>query len=326
MKAKPIYVEITMRTEMDKLWEHTQTPELHEQWDLRFSEITYLPRDDENERQQFLYRTRIGFGLDIAGKGETKATTNHETGQRISTLIFGSEQPISLIRKGGGYWKYKPQQEGEKVTFITQYDYQTRFGVIGSWGDRMLFRPLFGYATAWSFDMLRIWIEKGISPAVSLQRAYLHYFAVIVLAILWFYQGIVPKLLYPESGEMELLKQTNWFAGWEALMLPVIGAAEIGFALLLCLKHRSRWVFRIQTWALILLGIAAISGDPELLTTTFNPLSLNLAMCLLGVFAAATTHDLPNAARCLRRPGISIKPQDQGGEEVDFDLRASFGK
>jgi hypothetical protein len=39
-----IYVEILVRAPMDALWSHTQTPALHEQWDLRFSEIDYLPR------------------------------------------------------------------------------------------------------------------------------------------------------------------------------------------------------------------------------------------------------------------------------------------
>src|SRR5712691_5848194 len=39
-----IYVEILIRAPMDALWAHTQTPELHERWDLRFSEIAYVPR------------------------------------------------------------------------------------------------------------------------------------------------------------------------------------------------------------------------------------------------------------------------------------------
>lgn len=31
-----IYVEILVRAPMDALWSHTQTPALHERWDLRF--------------------------------------------------------------------------------------------------------------------------------------------------------------------------------------------------------------------------------------------------------------------------------------------------
>ena len=34
-----LYVEILMKADMDKLWQYTQTPELHARWDLRFSTI-----------------------------------------------------------------------------------------------------------------------------------------------------------------------------------------------------------------------------------------------------------------------------------------------
>ena len=52
-----IYVEIPIRASMDELWEKTQNPQLHQRWDLRFSQIEYLPRQGE-EPQRFLYRTR----------------------------------------------------------------------------------------------------------------------------------------------------------------------------------------------------------------------------------------------------------------------------
>ncbi|WP_391116972.1 hypothetical protein [Psychrobacillus sp. L3] len=46
MKRKAIYVETSINTEMEKLWDATQKPDLHEQWDLRFSSITYLPKEE----------------------------------------------------------------------------------------------------------------------------------------------------------------------------------------------------------------------------------------------------------------------------------------
>ncbi|QJD83403.1 DoxX-like family protein [Cohnella herbarum] len=305
MKAKPIYVEIPMMTDMETLWEHTQKPELHQQWDLRFSEIKYLPRDENEETQKFLYRTRIGFGIDIAGTGVTKASTEGRNGQRTSALAFGSNEPISLIREGAGYWQYKLRTDGAGVVFITKYDYRTRFGLAGKWVDRWLFRPLFGYATAWSFDMLRLWVDKKISPAASLERAFTHYFALLLLVALWLYQGIVPKLMFPNAGEMELLRQTGWFKGMEEIALPVVGIAEIGFAILLCLKHRERWVFKLQAWALLGLGLAAIVGNPDLLQAPFNPLTLSIAMFGMGVLVSRTIRNLPDAGKCRRQPDES---------------------
>lgn len=79
-KGKPIYVEIVIKAPMDQLWFHTQTPDLHQRWDLRFSEITYLPRSHDDEPQRFMYKTNIGFGIRIAGEGET-------TGAKEKTAI-----------------------------------------------------------------------------------------------------------------------------------------------------------------------------------------------------------------------------------------------
>lgn len=39
MRQKPIYVEIEMTSDLDKLWEYTQNPSLHKEWDLRFTNI-----------------------------------------------------------------------------------------------------------------------------------------------------------------------------------------------------------------------------------------------------------------------------------------------
>ena len=69
MKRKqPIYVATKMNTTMEKLWEYTQEPHIHTVWDARFTEISYLEKKKENHRS-FLYKTKIGFGLEIAGEG-----------------------------------------------------------------------------------------------------------------------------------------------------------------------------------------------------------------------------------------------------------------
>lgn len=166
--ASPIYVEAQIRGTMDELWRRTQSPELHERWDLRFSSITYLPRASESDPQRFRYTTRLGFGIAIIGEGETAGDRSGPNGQRTSALRFWSESPISLIRSGAGYWKYMPTVEG--IRFVTAYDYQVRFGAVGKLFDRLVFRRLIGWATAWSFDRLRLWIEREQVPETALWR------------------------------------------------------------------------------------------------------------------------------------------------------------
>lgn len=164
-----IYVEILIRAPMDALWTHTQTPALHERWDLRFSRIHYLPKSHDGAPQRFHYSTRLGFGFEVSGEGESVGQRDSPDGSRSSALKFWSAAPLSIIREGSGYWKYIPAADG--IRFLTWYDYRTRFGSAGALFDRLVFRPLIGWATAWSFDRLRLWLEHGIDPSQAMRRA-----------------------------------------------------------------------------------------------------------------------------------------------------------
>jgi hypothetical protein len=310
MKRKPIYVELKMKTDMDRIWACTQKAELHQQWDLRFSSITYLPRKSEVSPQFFRYQTRIGFGLLISGTGLTRSSINEATGVRVSTLAFGSDQPISLIRHGAGYWQYRPDPQDDSISFITKYNYETRFGVLGQWFDRILFRPMFGWATAWSFDVLRLWLEKQIPPAVSIQRAIIHYLSVILLCFLWLYEGIVPKWMYPGAGELEVMQSIGMFAGYEPELLKWLGGAEIILGGILVGFHRKRSIFNLQIGLLLGLAVGAIAGSPSLLAQPFNPVVLSVGMIGLCIIAHLTIRDLPRAGHCIR-----IMPTKPKGEQ-----------
>jgi hypothetical protein len=87
-----IYVEIEIQDDLDHIWLLTRDPALHERWDLRFSRIHNLPRSSSAEPQQFLYETRIGFGLNIVGTGES-------IGQRASAVgdTTSSRPPIQNL-------------------------------------------------------------------------------------------------------------------------------------------------------------------------------------------------------------------------------------
>jgi hypothetical protein len=176
-----LYVEILIRAPLDALWTHTQTPALHERWDLRFSRIEYLPRASAAEPQRFRYATRIGLGMTIAGTGATVGERGLPDGSRSSALTFASDDARSLIRAGSGYWKCVPTPDG--IRFLTRYDYRTRGGIAGALLDRLAFRPLMGWATAWSFDRLRLWLERGVDPAQARRATLRHALARIGLAV-----------------------------------------------------------------------------------------------------------------------------------------------
>ena len=188
-----IYVETLIRAPLEALWDHTQTPELHGKWDLRFSRIDYLPKSHEGEPQRFRYSRRIAFGFEVIGDGEPVGERNLADGSRSSALKFGTHDRFSIIREGSGYWKYIPTNDG--IRFLTRYDYDTRFGWAGKLVDRWVFRPLIGWATAWSFDRLRLWLERGVDPERSIRQALTRSIARGTLAVVFIYQGLVPKLV-----------------------------------------------------------------------------------------------------------------------------------
>lgn len=295
-----IYVEIVVRTPIETLWAHTQTPKLHERWDLRFSRIDYLPRSSETEPQRFRYVTRIGFGLEVTGEGESVGEGNLSNGPRSSALKFSSDDARSIIREGSGYWKYIPM--ADRTRFLTWYDYRTRFGGVGALCDRLVFRPLMGWATAWSFDRLRLWLEDGVDPTQAIRQTIIHIVARVVLALIFAYHGLVPKLLAPHTDEVNMLRDAGIAAEYTGAVLTLLGIAEILLALGLLLFWHRRWppwvCFSLMWPALI--GVAVIS--PQYLGAAFNPVSLNLAVAGLAVIDLMVLRGVPSAARCRRRP------------------------
>jgi len=295
--GKKIYVETFIKAPIDSVWEYTQNPQLHQQWDLRFSEINYLPKVNEQDRQKFLYRTNIGFGLSIAGEGESYGT-KEVNGVRTSSLVFGTEQRISLIELGSGFWRYIPKNGG--VTFLTLYDYRTRFGWLGRYFDSIVFRPMIGWATAWSFDALRLWLELGIHPRSSILRCLRYWIVSIVLCFLWVYQGLVPKLLFANTGELELISQIGLFRGYEPSVLAIAGVLEILFGLtFLFIRKRNKLLHYINIFLLIGLLLSGMAF-PSVFLAPFNPITLNGAMIALSATQLLENEPLATAKNCLR--------------------------
>jgi len=294
-----IYVESLIRADLEALWAATQDPERHELWDLRFTRIEYLPRPDAAQPQRFLYATRIAAGFEIRGEGESIGDAGGAGGSRVSALKFWSDDRRSLIRKGSGYWKYVPGEDG--VRFLTQYDYEVRFGALGRVFDGAVFRPLLGWATAWSFDRLRLWLERGIPPAVSLRQAVVHFVSRTAVALVWIYEGLVPKILMRHPDELSMLASTGVPADRVGALLPVVGVLEVAFGALVLLTWPRSWPMVVTLIAMVLALAAVAATAPGFLSAPFNPVTLNLSVAALSVAAIATAADVPLARRCLRR-------------------------
>ena len=292
--APGIYVEILIQDGLEPIWRLTQDPLLHERWDLRFTHIEYLPRPNAAEPQRFLYETRIGFGVSIRGTGESVGERVTATGDATSSLKFASDDPKSLIREGSGYWRYVPTSAG--LRFFTWYDYSVRFGAMGRVVDRLIFRPLMGWATAWSFDRMRLWAEEGQTPEASLALSLIHATARLSIAAVWVWHGLIPKLVYRSVDEQTMLAQ----AGLPLRLLPWVGGLEIAFGLLILISWHRRGAFVLNAVLMALATAAVAVNSPAYLKAAFNPVTLNLAMIALSVVGWLAAKRLPSARACKR--------------------------
>ncbi|MEV6600946.1 hypothetical protein AB0M36_29475 [Actinoplanes sp. NPDC051346] len=153
-----IYVETLIAAPLDRLWAATQDHRQHTRWDARFGRIDPVPG---SAPAAFSYATAVLPGVEIAGYGVHSGERRRPGGDATSALRFGSADPRSPIEEGSGYWRYVPVPGG--VRFLTGYAYRTRWGRTGRLVD-LVFGPAFGWATAWSFDRLRLWLDHGVSP------------------------------------------------------------------------------------------------------------------------------------------------------------------
>jgi uncharacterized membrane protein YphA (DoxX/SURF4 family) len=298
-----IFVETDMAVELGTLWAGTQDPAMHQRWDLRFSDIAYAPTPEAGAPQRFSYGTRLGFGLAIRGAGETIAERSRPDGGRVSALRFWSASRLSLIREGRGYWSYTPLADG--VRFRTVYDYDTRFGSIGRLIDRAVFRPLIGWATAWSFDRLRLWLERGIDPGSSGRSAVVHGLARVGLAAIFAWHGLVPKLLGPDRTELRMMAAVGVPDPAIVGTLRVMGAGEVVLALALLLTwHRAPLAGLALAFACAATAVTAVAS-PDVIGGASSPVTLNLGLGLLAAIDLLTLDGIPSAGRCRRSPSIA---------------------
>jgi hypothetical protein len=288
---RAIYVESLIRAPIDRVWAATQEPEQHQRWDVRFGRITYLDHVD-GEAQHFTYATTVAPGVTIAGTGESLGDRERPDGTRWSGLRFWAADRRSIIKSGAGYWRYIPTDDG--VRFLTRYDYQPRWGHFGSLVDKAMFRRLFGWATAWSFDRLRLWLEDDVPPEQSRDRAITHATAVAGLVAVFAYQGLVPKLWKVDSAEVGIWRDLGLSHDLARHVVRAVGAVEAGFAVATVLRSDKRWPFVVAIAAMPTLAIGAAKANRSILTRAFNPASLGVAVVALGGIALTTRSGRPS--------------------------------
>lgn len=295
-----IYVEAQIRGDPEELRRRIRTSQSRRRWDLRFTSITGRPRRDSSDPQRFRYAGRFGLGPAIEWWGEA-ADERTDAVARRATFRFGSESPRAFVRSGSGYLRLEPTTGG-RLHLITCFGYEAGWGLLGRVVDRLLFRPALGWATAWSFDRLRLWIEKGVEPRQAARQALIHAVAAAAVAFCWIWQGVAPKLAGPHAEELALTAASGVPESLAPAATLLLGAVELAFGLAFPFFARRRWPWLLHGAAMAVASLAVVAAAPHLIVSPFSPLLLNLLMVALGAVGLLSLPDLPSARRCLRSP------------------------
>jgi hypothetical protein len=158
-----------------------------------------------------------------------------------------------------------------------------------------------GWATAWSFDRLKLWIEKGIDPAISLRNTLIYALARFTIILIWLYHGLVPKLLFLHRDELAMMAAAGISGDLVPVVVRVFGLVEVAFALFLLLTWGWRWTILLNLPAMFVAMLGVILIAPSYLLAAFNPVSLNLAVIVLALIGYLASADLPSARHCQRQ-------------------------
>jgi hypothetical protein len=103
------------------------------------------------------------------------------------------------------------------------------------------------------------------------------------LAFVWFYHGLVPKILLLHADEQQLMRDGAIPEELIPTLIYGFGALEVGLALFSLVFYRTVWPFYITIVMMIGAFGATVVNSPGYLGAAFNPVSLNVLMIALAV-------------------------------------------
>ncbi len=129
------------------------------------------------------------------------------------------------------------------------------------------------------------------NPTATLQQ--ILKFCQLILALLWFYQGLVPKLMFQVADEQYIWQQLNVPLAYIGGMISLSGIAEMIFgSLFLFIRHK--YLHYLSILSLIGLFMFVLFIYPYQIYQAFNPLVMNIAMISLSVIALCCIAALQN--------------------------------
>jgi hypothetical protein len=110
------------------------------------------------------------------------------------------------------------------------------------------------------------------------------------IAFIWFYHGLIPKLLYPHEDELAMSMAAGFSRDGAVQLATIGGALEIAMSVVVLLFWRQRWPMLLTFVAMIGLLVFVILVQPVLLGAAFNPVTTNVAVAALSIVGLHLLH------------------------------------
>jgi uncharacterized membrane protein YphA (DoxX/SURF4 family) len=103
-------------------------------------------------------------------------------------------------------------------------------------------------------------------------------FSRLALGAVWFYEGLVPKLLFVRPDQVELVRRSGIYFGTPGFFLQLLGAAQVAFALWLLIGFAERLAVAIATLGMWILIVLVALANPAMLTDPYGALIKDLCL------------------------------------------------
>ena len=102
----------------------------------------------------------------------------------------------------------------------------------------------------------------------------------VALGLVWFYEGLVPKILFLRADEIELVRKSGLMWRTPEFTLMVMGIAQIFLGVWLIVGWAERLAVAVATGWMVILILLVAAGNPGMLTDPYGALIKDF--CLVG--------------------------------------------
>lgn len=102
----------------------------------------------------------------------------------------------------------------------------------------------------------------------------------LALGFVWLYEGLVPKLLFVRSDQIDLVRRSGLYFGTPEFFLQLLGVAQVACALWLLAGFAERLAVFIATTGMVVLIVLVARANPAMLTDPYGALIKDV--CLIA--------------------------------------------